>query len=72
MMVKEMVTFRRIGAMRPLGSYDDHGLWTPSVFERCECCSRIQEPSKNRPLTLLKHCRTRKHIEHLVRKHKGK
>jgi len=60
------------GNVKPLGDYDDHGRWYPSDFERCGCCSHIQEPSKNRPLTLLKHCRTLKHVENLIRKHKPK
>lgn len=64
-----MAIDRRAGVLKPEGKYDDHGLWFPSPFERCECCDRIKQPTKNRPLTILKHCRTRKHVDNLVLKH---
>jgi len=72
MNVINLANERRTGIVKPLGRYDDHGRWYPSPFERCECCDRIKQPSKNRPLSILKHCRTRKHIEYLMRKHKAK
>lgn len=66
-----MAKARLAGGTYPIGKYNDHGIWHPSPFEHCECCDRIQTPSRNRPLTLLKHCRTLRHVKNLVEKYKA-
>jgi len=52
----------------PEGTFDDAGRWYPDDDERCECCDYIRSPSRAYPYSLMVHCRTKKHIRHLIQK----
>lgn len=67
-----MARDRLQGSLPPQGKYDESGRWYPSPFEHCECCDHIKRPTKNRPLSFLKHCRTRKHVTNLYNKYRKK
>lgn len=39
-----------------------NGKWYPSVEEYASCCKHVREPSRAYPYSLMRHCRTKKHI----------
>lgn len=49
----------------PSGSFDKAGRWEPDEDERCDCCDDVQEPTRERPYSLMTHCRTIDHVAHL-------
>jgi len=49
----------------PDGRSDKGNRWYPSDTERCSCCNNVRQPSHSFPWSLMQHCRTRVHIEHL-------
>jgi hypothetical protein len=51
----------------PYGRFDAAGcFWPDDVVERRSCCSKVQEPSRREPWTLLRHCYTLQHCAALV------
>lgn len=57
---------RKTRAEHPDGSFDDSGRWFPSNDEDCKCCSHVRSPSRNWPYSLIKHCRSRPHLQRLA------
>ena len=54
---------RRQGrVIHPDGTFDGGGRWYPSDDEEQECCSRIRQPSRAWPYTLMTHCRSAAHV----------
>jgi hypothetical protein len=49
----------------PDGSFDDGGRFYPSEKEVRDCCADIRAPSRAFPFSLMKHCRTAKHVAKL-------
>jgi hypothetical protein len=49
----------------PDGAFDDGGRFYPSEKEVRDCCAGIRAPSRAFPFSLMKHCRTVKHIAKL-------
>jgi len=68
MSVEEIYKRRKNRDEHPDGTFDNKGRWYPSDAEKCECCKRIRPPSRRWPYSLMTHCRTKKHIENLVKK----
>jgi hypothetical protein len=52
---------------QPLGKYDKGGRWYPEDEEREECCEYVRSPSRSFPYSLLKHCRSQKHVKNVLR-----
>jgi hypothetical protein len=46
-------------------SFDEGGRFYPSEKEARDCCANIRAPSRAFPFSLMKHCRTAKHIAKL-------
>ncbi len=53
---------RLMGEEHPEGLFDKSGRWYPSDQERSACCAHIRQPSCAHPYSLLRHCRTLRHI----------
>jgi len=49
----------------PDGKCDSGGRWYPTEGERQACCHNIRTPSRRWPWSLVKHCRTKKHVANL-------
>jgi hypothetical protein len=56
---------RDLRLRHPDGTFDEGGRFYPSEKERRDCCADIRAPSRAFPLSLMKHCRTVKHIAKL-------
>jgi hypothetical protein len=52
----------------PDGKFDNAKRWYPSDREKCDCCGNVRGPSRTFPFSYMVHCRTKKHIEELVKK----
>lgn len=65
-LVNAIFTARKRRAVHPSGEFDGAGRWYPSDNERCACCADVRRPSRAYPYSYLTHCRTRKHVQHLV------
>lgn len=52
----------------PVGYKDRQGRWYAADSERAPCCEHIRTPSAAYPLSLYRHCHTRRHLVALVRK----
>ncbi len=46
----------------PAGKFDRGGRWYPSAAEERPCCAAIRPPSRRWPLSLLRHCRSDRHV----------
>ena len=54
---------RREGKEIPLGYSNKQGWWFPEQAEsQYGCCQALTRPSRSRPLVLLRHCKTLRHI----------
>lgn len=53
---------RKHGGELPHGHFDNTNRWWPEPGEMQQCCEHIRNPSRQRPNTLLQHCRTIRHI----------
>jgi hypothetical protein len=62
----QMYESRQSRETHPDGSFDSAGRWYPSDDEECPCCMDIRSPSRAYPFSLMRHCRTRKHIRNLL------
>lgn len=51
--------------VRPDGARDGAKRWHPAIWERCECCEQVRQPSRIWPNSLYKHCFTLRHKEKL-------
>lgn len=51
---------------RPRGRWDKAGRWWPDRDEERDCCRAIRRPTARWPYTLLRHCRTYRHISHVL------
>jgi len=58
-----------LGETYPDGKFDSGGRWYPSPEEKQECCKFIRAPSIRFPYSILRHCRT---IKHVARKYEVK
>lgn len=56
---------RKSRGKHPDGQFDGGGRWYPSAPERQDCCSRIRQPSRSYPYSLMVHCRTARHVAQL-------
>lgn len=57
---------RKSRTSNPYGDFDSRGRWYPEDdYERQACCARIPSPTKNFPYSLMRHCRTAKHVSQL-------
>lgn len=64
--VDRLYRARRARLAHPDGRFDRAGRWYPAESEWRACCARIRPPSRRWPYSLLLHCRTRRHVWHLV------
>ena len=66
-MVNEEYEDRQARVIHPEGSFDRQSRWYPDEQrEEAMCCNAIREPSRNWPYSLIKHCRSKKHLKHLA------
>ena len=56
---------RRDRVSHPQGAFDKAGRWYPNKGEVRPCCQSIREPSRRYPYSLLRHCRSIRHIARL-------
>jgi hypothetical protein len=56
---------RELRLHHPDGRFDEGGRFYPSEKEARDCCATIRAPSRAFPLSLMKHCRTIKHVAKL-------
>lgn len=68
--VKNIYEFRKDRRSHPDGNFDKQKRFYPSVRETCSCCESIRTPSISWPFSLMKHCRTKKHIQQMVHKNR--
>jgi len=65
--VKEMYEDRKNRDTHPEGEFDGKQRWTPDKYsEEAICCYSIRTPSASWPFSLIKHCRSKKHLKHLA------
>ena len=69
--IQEVYESRKSRITHPNGSFDKAGRWDPDETEFQDCCRYIRKPSRTYPYSLLKHCRSKKHIRNLVKSLKG-
>ena len=50
---------------RPAGKGDPHR-WYPDEPEKASCCASVREPSRSYPLSLYRHCCSRKHVRQRI------
>lgn len=55
---------RRRKSSHPLGIWISRG-WFPDFIEHRECCDLVRRPTMSYPKSLMRHCRTLKHIANL-------
>lgn len=51
----------------PSGSYGRGNKWIPSQGELQPCCEYVRAPSHAHPLSMKRHCGTRKHVVEVLR-----
>jgi len=56
---------RQNRAKHPAGKFDKAGRWYPDESETCPCCANIRSPSRRWPYSLLRHCRSLRHVANL-------
>ena len=56
---------RELRLHHPDGKFDEGGRFYPSEKEVRDCCANIRAPSRAFPFSLMKHCRTIKHVAKL-------
>jgi hypothetical protein len=56
---------RELKFHRPDGTFDEGARFYPSEKEARDCCANIRAPSRAFPFSLMKHCRTAKHVAKL-------
>jgi hypothetical protein len=56
---------RDLRLRHPHGTFDEGGRFYPSEKEERDCCAIIRAPSRAFPFSLMKHCRTVKHVAKL-------
>jgi hypothetical protein len=56
---------RELRLHHPDGTFDEGGRFYPSEKEARDCCATIRAPSREFPFSLMKHCRTIKHVAKL-------
>jgi hypothetical protein len=56
---------RDLRLRHPDGTFDEGGRFYPSEKEARDCCANIRAPSRALPFSLMKHCRTAKHVAKL-------
>jgi hypothetical protein len=56
---------RELRFHHPDGTFDEGGRFYPSEKEARDCCATIRAPSRAFPFSLMKHCRTIKHVANL-------
>src|ERR1700740_2693187 len=56
---------RELRLHHPDGTFDEGGRFYPSAKEARDCCANIRTPSRAFPFSLMKHCRTAKHVAKL-------
>src|SRR5262249_38215916 len=56
---------RELRLHHPDGTFDEGGRFYPSEKEARDCCETIRAPSRAFPFSLMKHCRTIKHVANL-------
>jgi Uncharacterised protein family (UPF0158) len=56
---------RELRLHHPDGTFDEGGRFYPSEKEARDCCATIRAPSRAFPFSLMKHCRTIKHVAKL-------
>lgn len=61
-----VISYYEIHRNFPPGSRDKAGRWYPSEKEKCSCCEKIRDPSREWPWSLYKHCMTKRHIKQLI------
>jgi hypothetical protein len=67
--VEEVYKSRQDRQTHPDGKFDKQGRWYPSEAEWVdECCRGIRSPSRAWPYSYMVHCRTKKHVENLLKK----
>ncbi|HYE72079.1 MAG TPA: hypothetical protein VEF04_02060 [Blastocatellia bacterium] len=52
----------QIRTRHPEGEFDSKQRWFPSRSERRHCCESVRTPSAKWPYSLMKHCRSSKHV----------
>ena len=67
-LIADKYTARQARTEHPDGTFDKGLRWNPSEDERCECCGSVRTPSRAYPWSMMAHCRTRKHVQALLRK----
>lgn len=67
-LIKATYEARRDRIEHPDGRTDNGGRWYPSDEERCECCAYVRSPSRAYPWSYMLHCRTRVHVQQLLKK----
>ena len=55
---------RRRKSAHPLGIWRERK-WFPDSLEHRECCDQVRQPTMTYPYSLMRHCRTLKHISNL-------
>lgn len=66
--ITELYSRRQSRLEHPDGRTDNAGRWYPSDDEKCDCCDHVRSPSRAYPWSYMLHCRTRKHVQSLLRK----
>lgn len=66
--IRELWELRRDRVQHPVGDFDSAGRWYPHKSGKCTCCEYVREPSRAYPYTMMVHCRTKIHIQNLLRK----
>ena len=56
---------RKARKKHPVGWFDSHRRWYPSIIEHQNCCSDIRGPSAKYPYSYITHCRTAQHVANL-------
>lgn len=61
---------RKTRVTDPMGYFTVWGVWYPTSWEAMPCCFDLKtKPNKKFKYVYIKHCRTKKHVRHLVEKY---
>ena len=64
--IDALYSARKARREHPCGKFDNAGRWYPSDSEEQDCCKAIRQPSRAFPYSLMLHCRSKKHIAHML------